>query len=193
MALKKLSGEGMSVMRHTCLTVFCMVAGIPTIASAVAPEAMSPVTLKVPDGPTSPQGLGEAFSPDTATGLGSYRIPIELPPGFVKPDLALAYSIGWGRGDAGLGFKIPHFNIYRSTSKGMPSYRDSDLFAVDGPGINDELVFVSSRPASGALLFRLKNETAYALFELKQARGRSILRTEPPLILATARTDDNRA
>jgi RHS repeat-associated protein len=129
-------------------------------AHADKPEGLSAQTLKLPDGPASMKGLGESFSPNIATGTGSYSIPITLPTATLSPVVSVSYSTGKGKGEAGLGFRIPVLNIYRTTDKGLPKFTGSDRFAVEGPTLNDELVPVDAEHS----VFRLKNEGAYALF-----------------------------
>lgn len=127
---------------------------------AEKPAGLSPQSLTTPNGPTSLKGLGESFSPNIAQGTGSYNVPLIVPPGFLAPDIALAYNSGSGKSEIGMGFKLPSFFIYRTTDKGLPSFNEDDRFAVSGAQFNDELVLVNASQR----YYRLKNEGAYALF-----------------------------
>jgi RHS repeat-associated protein len=109
--------------------------------------------------------LGESFSPNPATGTGSFSVPISLPPGLLTPQVTLSYNGGHGKSEVGSGWHLSRFRIYRTTDKGLPRFNEEDRFAVEGPGINDELVLVN--PVRR--LYRLKNEGAFALFERDRA------------------------
>jgi RHS repeat-associated protein len=124
------------------------------------PKILSGQTITLPGGPASLKGLGESFSPNIATGTGSYSIPIALPPALLQPDVTIQYTGGKGRSELGLGFKLPVLAIYRSTDKGVPRYTEDDRFSVEGGSLNDELVLVNDKER----WYRLKNESAYALF-----------------------------
>ena len=142
-----------------------LAAGLVLMLSAASvladrPAALSPQTLTLPSGPTSLKGLGESFSPQIATGSGNYSIPIELPPGLLKPELALSYSLGHGKTEVGIGFRLPSMRVYRTTDKGLPKFDGTDRFAVEGSALNDELVLVNPTQR----YYRLKNEGAFALF-----------------------------
>ena len=78
----------------------------------------------------------------------------------MAPSLALQYSGGFGKGPVGNGWRLQAFHIYRTTDKGLPDFDENDRFAVEGPGLNDELVLVDAERR----YFRLKNEGAFALF-----------------------------
>ena len=135
--------------------------GFVAPALADKPAPLSAQTLKLPSGPSSLKGLGESFSPDAASGTGSFSVPIEVPPGYLSPKVAITYNGGQGKGEVGSGWRLPRFRIYRTTDKGLPRFDVFDRFGVEGPGLNDELVVVD--PV--AHRYRLKNEGAFALFE----------------------------
>lgn len=113
----------------------------------------------MPHGPASLKGLGESFEPSSATGTGSYAVPLEVPPGFLAPSLSLTYSGGHGKSELGQGWKLSTLQIYRQTDKGAPNFDEVDRFCVSGGGLNDELVLVNE----DRRYYRLKNEGAYAL------------------------------
>jgi hypothetical protein len=127
---------------------------------ADTPEPLSPQTMQVPSGPASLKGLGESFSPNPATGMGAFGIPIDLPPGLLTPEVKLSYNGGFGKSRVGSGWQLSRFRIYRATDKGLPGFNEKDRFSVQGPGTNDELVLVD--PVER--LYRLKNEGGFALF-----------------------------
>lgn len=129
-------------------------------ARADKPAGLSAQTLVAPSGPSSLKGLGDSFSANASTGTGSFSIPIEVPPGFMEPQLAVSYTNGSGKGVLGQSFSLPVLQVYRSRDKGAPRFAEDDRFAVMGPGYNDELVRVNE--ALG--YYRLKNEGGFALF-----------------------------
>ncbi|MCU0661487.1 MAG: FG-GAP-like repeat-containing protein, partial [Myxococcota bacterium] len=105
-----------------------------------------------------------------ATGTGNFSIPLQLPPGILAPELSLQYSAGKGKGPLGTSFHLPVLNIYRSTEKGLPNFKENDRFSVEGPTLNDELVLVNSEIVnSDKRWYRLRNEGAFALFERNAA------------------------
>jgi RHS repeat-associated protein len=114
----------------------------------------------MPSGPASLKGLGDSFSPNMSTGTGNFSVPIQVPPGFLAPSLALTYTGGKGKGVVGQSWELPVLEIYRSRDKGAPRFDEEDRFAVRGPGLNDELVRVNRELG----YYRLKNEGAFALF-----------------------------
>ncbi len=145
---------------------------IASPAAADSPQGMSPRTIKLPNGPASIKGLGESFAPNPFTGTGSFSIPIEVPPAQLSPQLSVGYAAGSGKGLLGLSFDLPFLKIIRTTAKGAPKFDENDRFAVMGPGLNDELV----RVAADVPRYRLKNESAYALFERDAAKDQWVVR-----------------
>jgi RHS repeat-associated protein len=147
----------------------CAVFGVPLLgvlliagnAQADRPAALSPQTVTRPSGPSSLKGLGESFSPNLATGTGNFSIPLQLPPGILAPEVSIQYTAGKGKGLLGTSFHLPVLNIYRSTDKGLPKFKEDDRFSVEGPTLNDELVLVNADRG----WYRLRNEGAFALFE----------------------------
>jgi RHS repeat-associated protein len=149
-----------SALLWLSLVVLSTVA-LSAVAHADKPEGVTAQTLSLPSGPTSLKGLGESFSPNVATGTGSYSVPIEVPPGFLAPKVSLDYAGGAGKGVLGMGWNLPLLQVYRSTDKGAPNFDGDDRFSVSGPGLNDELVRVDAQRR----LYRLKNEGSFVLFE----------------------------
>jgi len=89
------------------------------------------------------RGLGETFQPDLNSGVGNYRIPLDLLPGIrnFQPSLALGYSTGAGSSPWGLGWSLPFATISRRTFRGTPSYTEDDTFLFAG---QTELVPIGS-------------------------------------------------
>lgn len=87
-----------------------------------------------PAGGGDVRGLGETFQPDLNSGVGNYRVPLDLLPGIrnFQPSLALGYSTGGGNGAWGLGWSLPFAAISRRTFRGTPSYGDDDTFLFAG-------------------------------------------------------------
>ncbi|MDT7803030.1 MAG: hypothetical protein QOI78_6463 [Actinomycetota bacterium] len=63
--------------------------------------------------PARVRGLGGAFTPEPATGGGSFAVPLDLPPGpgGIAPSLALRYVTGAPNGPFGAGFAVPLPNV----------------------------------------------------------------------------------
>ncbi|HEY7339184.1 MAG TPA: toxin TcdB middle/N-terminal domain-containing protein [Bryobacteraceae bacterium] len=107
----------------------------------------------LPEGGGAVSGLGETFSPDPATGTGSYAIPLDLPngPDSIGPRLNLRYDTGGGNGPFGMGFSLSLLRMLRSLTSGFPRYDASDTLVLEGVG---DLV------ATGGGNFRPAIETA---------------------------------
>jgi RHS repeat-associated protein len=127
--------------------------------------------ISLPQGGGAMQGMGEKFSPDLHTGTGNFTVPIALPPGRngFQPKLDLVYSTGVGNGLIGLGrdFGIP--GVSRTTSKGVPLYRDAasdqadrDVFILSGA---EDLVPIGSvldEVGRAAIRYRPRTEGLFA-------------------------------
>ncbi|HEU4846269.1 MAG TPA: toxin TcdB middle/N-terminal domain-containing protein, partial [Burkholderiaceae bacterium] len=81
-------------------------------------------------------GLGATFSPDLATGTGTFSVPFDLPhgPNDVAPKLALCYDSSAGNGPFGLGWSLALPRIVRSSMVGRVRYDDSDTLVLEGSG-----------------------------------------------------------
>ncbi|WP_019500353.1 SpvB/TcaC N-terminal domain-containing protein [Pseudanabaena sp. PCC 6802] len=92
---------------------------------------ISATQVSLPKGGGAIQGIGETFQSDEFTGTASLSIPIPTSPcrGF-EPKLSVEYSSGAGNGIFGLGFGLSIPNISRKTSKGIPTYDESDTFLI---------------------------------------------------------------
>jgi RHS repeat-associated protein len=99
-----------------------------------APGAVSPQTVKVPDGPGSVRGLANDATVSSFTGQVAYQVPIELPagPGGLTPKLELSYSGALGNGPLGLGWSLGQVAVRRSLRLGVPAYNDSDELELSG-------------------------------------------------------------
>jgi RHS repeat-associated protein len=103
------------------------------------PGALSPQTLRLPDGPGSVRGLADSPTVNVFSAQVSYSIPIELPQaaGGFSPQLALSYSGDLGNGPLGIGWTLSPACIQRSLRLGVPTYTDKDeleLVGVPGGG-----------------------------------------------------------
>lgn len=74
--------------------------------------------------------MGESFSAQLSTGIGTYAIPISLPAarGDAQPSLGLAYSSAGGHGLAGVGWDMGVPFIARQIDRGLPHYDDRDTW-----------------------------------------------------------------
>src|SRR5262245_27635093 len=90
--------------------------------------------ISLPKGGGALNGIGETFVPDLHTGTGNFTVPIAVPQGRngFQPDLMLIYSTGNGNGPFGLGWSVSIPGVSRRTSKGVPRYRDTDVFVLSG-------------------------------------------------------------
>ena len=97
-------------------------------------SGVGPTKIALPDGPGSIEGLGSAFEPQLNSGTASYRVDVKVPSGTagLQPSVSLAYNSGSGNGPFGLCWSWEPMTIRRRTSKGIPTYGDSDVFTLDG-------------------------------------------------------------
>ncbi|MBH9796801.1 SpvB/TcaC N-terminal domain-containing protein, partial [Clostridioides difficile] len=79
-----------------------------------------------PQGSGKIQGMGESFSAQLSTGIGTYSVPFALPRarGAAQPGLSLSYSSSMGHGLAGIGWDLGAPYIARQTVRGLPTYDD---------------------------------------------------------------------
>lgn len=92
------------------------------------PQKVLLPSIELPKGGGAIQQIGEKFSVNTASGTGTYSIPISVSPGRLgfQPSLSLGYDSGAGNSPFGLGWDMPVSSISRNTSKGLPTYSDGD-------------------------------------------------------------------
>ena len=95
-------------------------------------DAESPISL--PKGGGAIKGIGETFQPNLFSGTGNFSVPIFTSPGRsgFGPKLTLQYSTGNGNGPFGLGWQLSIPRITRKTEKGLPTYKDQDVFVMSG-------------------------------------------------------------
>lgn len=116
--------------------------------------------INLPQGGGALKGMGETFSPDLHTGTGNFSVPITLPTGRngFQPQINLAYSTGNGNGPFGLGWLLSVPGIDRKTSKGIPRYREEDVFLLSGA---EDLIVVATE--SNYTAYRPRTEGLFAL------------------------------
>ncbi len=92
--------------------------------------ASSPISL--PKGGGAIKGIGETFQPNLLSGTGNFSIPVFTSPGRngFGPQLTIQYSTGNGNGPFGLGWQLSLPRITRKTEKGLPTYKDQDVFVM---------------------------------------------------------------
>src|SRR5262249_1516900 len=90
--------------------------------------------IALPKGGGAIKGIGETFQPNLFSGTGNYSIPMAISPGRngFGPTLSLQYSSGNGNGPFGLGWQLSIPRITRKTEKGLPQYKESDVFVMSG-------------------------------------------------------------
>jgi len=93
-------------------------------------------TPSLPGGGATVSGLGETFTPDLATGTGTFAVPLDVPhgPNDIGPQLTLRYDTGSPNGPFGLGWTLPLPRLLRSTSHGRPRFDDHDTIVLEGSG-----------------------------------------------------------
>src|SRR6266850_1276048 len=116
--------------------------GSKTVGGSGAPA------IVLPKGGGAIRGIGEKFAANPVTGTGSTTIPIATTPGRggFGPALSLSYDSGSGNGSFGLGWSLSIPAITRKTDKGIPQYRDEDVFILSGA---EDLVPALKTDASG--------------------------------------------
>lgn len=90
--------------------------------------------LSLPKGGGAIKGIGETFQANLFSGTASHGIPIALSPGRngFGPKLSIEYGSGHGNSVFGLGWQLSLPRITRKTEKGLPRYRDDDVFVLSG-------------------------------------------------------------
>lgn len=125
-------------------------------------SGVSTQVINVPTGGGALSGIGEKFAPDLHTGTGNFSIPIALPSGRngFQPEINLVYSTGNPNGAFGLGWQLSIPNISRKTSKGVPRYRQDDVFLLSGA---EDLVEVGKN--GNRTQYRPRTEGLFAIIE----------------------------
>jgi Salmonella virulence plasmid 65kDa B protein/FG-GAP-like repeat len=139
-------------------------------------SGVSSQVISHPQGGAAIQGLGERFAPDLHTGTGNLTVPIALPEGRagLTPELALSYSTGQGNGPFGLGWALNLPGVFRDTSKGVPTYAESDVFVLSGA---EPLVAIGAG-TDGWQLYRPRTEGAFARIRRRRADGEDFWEAE---------------
>ena len=83
-------------------------------------------SISIPQGAGKIEGMGESFSAQLSTGIGTFGVPFALPTarGAAQPSLALSYSSSGAHGLAGVGWDMSVPYISRQTDRGVPGYAD---------------------------------------------------------------------
>ena len=125
------------------------------MASEVGFDAQTP---SLPPGGGAVGGLGETFTPDLATGTGTYEVPLDLPngPNDIGPRLRLRYDTGSPNGPFGMGWTLPLPRLVRSVAQGFPRYDDTDTLVLEGAGELLALPGGELRPLVDAGLWRVR-------------------------------------
>ena len=120
-------------------------AGSGPEAGRAAPSKLPEPTL--PKGGGAIHGMGERFAVEASTGGFSLTVPVPTSAGrgASTADLSLTYRPGGGNSPFGLGWHVGVPSIARKTSRGVPTYTDSDVFVLGG----DDLVPLLRPDGSG--------------------------------------------
>ncbi len=112
------------------------------LPSGAAKTGVSSQAMSLPQGAGKVDGMGESFSTNLSTGVGTFSIPIATLParGAAQPSLTLSYSSARGYGVAGMGWDLGVPFIARQTDRGIPRYQDPGAGAGWSPG-QDRFVF----------------------------------------------------
>lgn len=127
-----------------------------------------PASISLPKGGGSIRGMGEKFSVNPVTGTGSLSVPIYTSPARQEfhPKLSLSYDSGAGNSEFGLGWSLSIPAITRKTSKGLPTYSESDIFLLSGA---EDLVPIdqstSERDGFSVQLYRPRVEGLFSRVE----------------------------
>lgn len=122
--------------------------------------------ISLPKGGGAIKGIGETFQPNLFTGTGNFSVPIFTSPGRngFGPQLTLQYSTGSGNGPFGLGWQLSIPRITRKTEKGLPTYKDADVFVMSGaedlvPKFKANTTEIDTFPHSGYTITRYRPRT----------------------------------
>jgi RHS repeat-associated protein len=103
------------------------------------PFQIAAPAVQLPTGGGAIRGIDEQFEVNAATGTLSlsFALPLTASRGDFRPPVRLAYDSGGGNGVVGLGWSLAMGSIRRRTDRGVPLYRDDDVFQLAG---SDDLV-----------------------------------------------------
>ncbi len=93
-------------------------------------SGVGPGALSLPSGPGSVSGLGGNFEASLSSGVGSYGIGVNVPPGVngLAPGVGLSYSSAGGNGMCGLGWSLSCDYVQLSVEDGLPAYTSADTY-----------------------------------------------------------------
>ncbi|VVJ22579.1 Uncharacterised protein [Amycolatopsis camponoti] len=119
--------------------------------------------------PAPVRGLGGAFTPDPATGGGSFAVPLDLPPGpgGIAPVLALRHTTGAPNGAFGGGFALPLPQVRlaggdaRSAADGRLSRRGDGFVLTTRSGVRHLLGTTDGGRSAGSAWYLERTEDAF--------------------------------
>ncbi|WP_329054479.1 hypothetical protein OG738_14950 [Amycolatopsis sp. NBC_01488] len=119
--------------------------------------------------PAPVRGLGGAFTPDPATGGGSFAVPLDLPPGpgGIAPALALRYITGAPNGAFGGGFALPLPQVRladggaRSGDEGRLTRRGDGFVLTTRSGLRHVLGTTDGGRSAGSAWYLERTEDAF--------------------------------
>lgn len=113
----------------------------PSDTSAAKPPIPLP-SINLPKSGGAISSIGEKFTAESATGMGTLTIPIATSAadsrGNFAPPLSLTYNSGAGNGVFGIGWEVPLGSITRKTDLGLPRYFDD----IPGDSVGKHDVFI---------------------------------------------------
>ncbi|WP_284746825.1 SpvB/TcaC N-terminal domain-containing protein [Amycolatopsis sp. RTGN1] len=119
--------------------------------------------------PAPVRGLGGVFTPEPATGGGSFTVPLDLPPGpgGVAPALALRYTTAAANGAFGGGFALPlpHVRLAgghpRAGAEGRLARRGDGFVLTTRSGVRHVLGTTDGGRAAGSAWYLERTEDAF--------------------------------
>ncbi|MHC2722457.1 SpvB/TcaC N-terminal domain-containing protein [Bradyrhizobium diazoefficiens] len=156
-------------------TQYTRIGGIQSPGPSTSEERTSSTSkpsLNLPKGGGALRSIGEKFSFNAQTGMGTVSVPLPFMQtrGDLQPSLTLSYNSGTGNGVFGSGWQLDLPSISRKTEKGLPKYDDltpTDVFIFSGA---EDLVPLSpgnlqSRDGYLVRRFRPRVEAGFARIE----------------------------
>lgn len=137
--------------------------------SAADKSGVGASAINLPGGPGSISGLGGSFEASLNSGVGSYSVAIDIPPGVngLTPQIALSYSSGGGNGMCGMGWSLPCDFVQRNTEDGLPSY-GADEGYIASTGEDLVRIFDDARWPDREFYLQ-RRENALTRYEMKTA------------------------
>jgi RHS repeat-associated protein len=129
-------------------------------------DEYTPPALTLPPGGGAIRSIGETVSANNLTGAASINVPIRVSPARSKftPQVALSYESAVGNGAYGVGWDLSIPAVTRKTDKGLPRYRDDDVFLISAA---EDLVGLDEHERDGYRIrrYRPRVEQAFARIE----------------------------